>query len=208
MHTNEPSTDVQYEMVLPPAEPPKPKLEVARQTTANGGALLLTEEDLKAAEKAVAVINKLKSVALKVTTAKDWTDISGVPHLNESGAMKVARLFGVSFTEPKAEVRRYEDEKGQPVEQYIMTITASFRGGSITTEGIASTKDDFFSHGGKLPFHEVDIVSVRKKAMTNAYSRALKKLIGLGGLTWADLGEIVQKEQVGLGNVFKTGHAF
>lgn len=62
----------------------------ASETTDN--ILQIAEE----AEKRVDAINKIMSAVLKVTTAKDWVIIGGTPYLQESGATKVARVFGVS----------------------------------------------------------------------------------------------------------------
>lgn len=48
------------------------------------------------ADKMVSALNKIMSAAMKVTTPKDWVLIGGTPYLQESGATKVARLFGIS----------------------------------------------------------------------------------------------------------------
>ena len=57
------------------------------------------------ADKAVTAMNKIMTAALKITSEHDWTLIGGKPYLQESGATKVARLFGISWQigNPKTE---------------------------------------------------------------------------------------------------------
>ena len=49
------------------------------------------------AEKYVEAMNRIMNAALKITTELDWVIIGGTPYLQESGATKVARLFGISI---------------------------------------------------------------------------------------------------------------
>ena len=48
------------------------------------------------AEKRIEAMNKIMNASLKMTTVNDWVLIGGIPYLQESGATKVARLFGIS----------------------------------------------------------------------------------------------------------------
>ena len=59
------------------------------------------------AEKRIEAMNKIMKASLKMTTVNDWVLIGGIPYLQESGATKVARLFGISWQieEPKKETR-------------------------------------------------------------------------------------------------------
>ena len=65
--------------------------------------LMLAEQ----AEKRIEAMNKIMNASLKMTTVNDWVLIGGIPYLQESGATKVARLFGISWQieEPKKEIR-------------------------------------------------------------------------------------------------------
>lgn len=52
------------------------------------------------AEKAdayVKALNKIMEASVKITNEYDWVLIGGKPYLQESGANKVARLFGISW---------------------------------------------------------------------------------------------------------------
>ena len=56
-------------------------------------------------------------------------------------------------------------------------------------EGGASSDESFFSKkdGRTIPLSEINLNTVRKKAVTNAQSRAVKAILGLGGLTWKEV---------------------
>ena len=75
------------------------------------------------ADKMVSALNKIMSAALKVTTPKDWVLIGGTPYLQETGATKVARLFGIStkICEGFPVVTRGDD--GYPVYKYRMKFS-------------------------------------------------------------------------------------
>jgi hypothetical protein len=169
-------------------ETPEPTEVVIHREDPEFSFPLVTGEQIKQAEESVEAIKKIKLLALRVTTPHDWVDMGGKPYLAETGCMKIARLFGVSFTDLTVEeVKRTEGST--TVYRYIATCTARFNGGSLEVEGAASSDDDFFSmrNGERLPIQDINLNNIRKKATTNAQSRALKKILGLGGLTWEDV---------------------
>lgn len=113
-----------------------------------GGGLLdaSTENILYLARKAdeyIEAMNKIMSAALKITTEYDWVLIGGKPYLQESGATKVARLFGISI-----------QLIGQPIvvcdpDGYkTFTYKARFmlKDQYIECEGSRSMKDDFLQN--------------------------------------------------------------
>lgn len=141
----------------------------ASETTDN--ILQIAEE----AEKRVDAINKIMSAVLKVTTAKDWVIIGGTPYLQESGATKVARVFGVSWEmeRPIVEV----DTEGYKT--YIYKGKFSMRGQSIEVEGSRRMKDSFFAgskENRKKP-DEIDEHDVRLAAYSNCVNNGIKRLI-------------------------------
>ncbi len=139
-------------------------------------------------EKALANFVKARRLALRVTDERDWTDVGGKPYLNATGALKVAAVFGVSLTDMRVEALR-EDLQGKEIVRYVARTTARFLGREVDAEGVASSDDPFFSRkdGRTLPPCEVNLNSVRKKAVTNAQSRAVRAILGLGGLTWEEV---------------------
>jgi hypothetical protein len=78
---------------------------------------------------------------------------------------------------------------GRDIRRYQAVVKARWGDREVDADGVASSDDDFFGrkNGQNLPLGEVDLNSVRKKAVTNAQARALKKMLGLGGLTWDDV---------------------
>jgi len=68
----------------------------------NNGGLLDTNTDnilymAEKAEKYIEAMNRIMEAALKITSEYDWVLIGGKPYLQESGATKIARLFGISW---------------------------------------------------------------------------------------------------------------
>ena len=151
-------------------------------------ALWLTDAHLAVAEKAVANLSRLRTLALSVTGDLDWVDLSGHPYLTTSGTLKIAALFSVSFTGTRVEETR-EKLGEKEIVRYSVMLRARFMGRELDVVGGASSDESFFAKrdGKAVPLSEVNLNSVRKKAVTNAQSRAVKAILGLGGLTWEDL---------------------
>lgn len=158
------------------------------------------------ADKMVGALNKIMAAAIKITTPKDWCLIGGTPYLQETGASKVARLFGIGWNihpgYPKVEL----DGDGYPTYTYRMT----FRMGAqqIEAEGMRSARDEFFA-GKKTDKNgnpqqqktvdEIDLADVKRSAYTNCLNRGIKGILpGLRNLDVADL------ERGGI-NLNKTG---
>lgn len=146
--------------------------------------LLLTEAMLKRAEAAIPLINRMKLVALGVTTPQDWTRIGKEPYLTENGVQKVARLFGIRMQVLKVE-QRTDTIEGKQIITFTAVVRAKLGSGYVDSEGVANSEDQFF--GGGKSLGEISLVNLRKKAVTNACGRALKRVIGLGKVTWKDL---------------------
>lgn len=156
------------------------------------------------AEKMIVAMNKIMTAALKITSEHDWTLIGGKPYLQESGATKVARLFGISWKigDPKIDC----DADGYKTFTYKGRF--EMRGQFIECEGSRSMKDDFF--GGKpdkrKPVDEISERNVRQAAYTNCINNGIKRIIP--GLRGIDIGTL---ESAGLdtkkiqGYSFKTG---
>ena len=133
------------------------------------------------AEKYITAMNKIMAAALKITTELDWVLIGGQPYLQESGATKVARLFGISW-QKNEHPQISADTQGYKTFTYSMRF---FLGGQfIDAEGSRSMRDEFFSGKGctKKP-DEIDERDVRLSAYTNCINNGIKRLIpGLRGI--------------------------
>lgn len=139
------------------------------------------------ADKMVAALNKIMAAAIKITTHYDWTLIGGKPYLQETGATKVARLFGINWKMvPGYPVKEYDE--GYPSYTYRMVFTMG--SAKIEAEGVRSGKDEFFSgkaDSRKSPDY-IDDGDVRKSAYTNCLNNGIKRLLpGLRGLDVAVL---------------------
>ncbi len=157
------------------------------------------------ADKMIAAMNKIMSAALKITSENDWTLIGGKPYLQESGATKVARLFGISWQigNPKIEC----DEEGYKTFTYKGRF--EMRGQFIECEGSRSMKDDFF--GGKpdkrKPVDEISERNVRQAAYTNCINNGIKRIIpGLRGIDVKALNEAGLDTNRINGYTFKEGN--
>ncbi|MBR5286395.1 MAG: hypothetical protein IKU30_05790 [Clostridia bacterium] len=165
------------------------------------------------ADRMVTALNKIMAAALKITNERDWCLIGGQPYLQETGASKVARLFGISWRihpgYPKAE----RDTNGYPLYTYRMTF--SLCGASIEADGSRNAKDEFFAgkkedkNGKKLEqknVDEIDLGDVKRSAYTNCLNNGIKRILpGLRNIGTSDLeaaGLDVSKVR---GYVFKDG---
>lgn len=162
------------------------------------------------AEKYIAAMNKIMKAALQITTELDWVLIGGTPYLQESGATKVARLFGISWKllgNPIVEC----DENGYKTFTYKARFMLN--GQFIEAEGSRSMKDEFFTGKDnpekgktKKTADEVDERDVKMSAYTNLINNGIKRLIpGLRNI------DITTLESAGFdcskirGYTFKTG---
>ena len=178
----------------------------------NGGGLLSTDTDniLYLAQKAdqyIDAMNRIMDAALKITNELDWCLIGGTPYLQESGATKVARLFGISIQligKPVIEC----DPQGYKT--YTYKARFMLKDQFVECEGSRSMKDDFFAKQGKdKPLKkpdEIDERDVKMAAYTNCINNGIKRLIpNLRNIDTATL------ERAGLevgkirGYTFKTG---
>lgn len=156
------------------------------------------------AEKYVTAMNKVMKAALMITTELDWVLIGGNPYLQESGATKVARLFGISIKlmgNPTVEC----DAQGYKT----FTYKAKFmlKDQYVECEGSRSSSEDFFAGKGKTKKpDEIDERDVKMAAYTNCLNNGIKRLIpGLRNIdveTLSNAGLDVSKMK---GYVFKEG---
>ena len=161
------------------------------ETVDRSNSLLETSADnimylAERADKMITAMNKIMTAALKITSEHDWTLIGGKPYLQESGATKVARLFGISWTigAPKIEC----DQDGYKTFTYKGRF--EMNGQFIECEGSRSMKDDFF--GGKSENRksadEISERNVRQAAYTNCINNGIKRIVpGLRGIDVATL---------------------
>ena len=186
------------------------KMELQAQDNAVMQGGLLDERALQQAEKQIDYLNRAKRLAIRATNELDWCWQGSVPYLQESGAQKVAGLFGIGFHDIEITKSREEDDKGGYI-VFDVTATCSFRGREMMVDGSASSRDDFFAKrkdraSGEyytLPLSEISLPNIKKKAVTNMYNRGVKKILGLkftaeelqdAGINTAAFGKIEYKQ--------------
>lgn len=147
------------------------------------------------ADKMVTALNKIMSAAIKITTERDWCLIGGTPYLQESGAAKVARLFGISWRIHEGFPKTEYDGDGYPTFTYRMTFTLG--GASIEQDGSRNARDEFFAgkrtdkNGNaqkQKTVDEIDLGDVKRAAYTNCLNNGIKRILpGLRNLDVAAL---------------------
>lgn len=158
------------------------------------------------ADNMVNALNKIMAAALKITTSKDWVLIGGTPYLQETGATKVARLFGISTKIHAGYPKVERDGSGYPTYIYRMTFTMGSQ--SIEADGMRSAADEFFAgkKDKKKSLDEISIDDVQRSAYTNCMNNGIKRLIpGLRNLDVSDLQAAGMKVDTIKGYTFKTG---
>jgi hypothetical protein len=147
------------------------------------GAEIATAED---AARVAELHRALRVATLRITRASDWVDMDGQPYLSASGAQRLAPLFRIRTRGVRVE--RVEEPGGG----YTVVVTGEACSEVLDPDGwqevvgTASSEDRFLTKGGRVKAAYGDVL---KKAMTNFTARAIKQLIGLGGITWEDLAE-------------------
>jgi hypothetical protein len=146
----------------------------------DGGGLLDANTDnilylAEKAEKYIAAMNRIMDAALKITNELDWVLIGGKPYLQESGATKVARLFGISIQligNPTVTA----DAEGYKTFTYKARFMLKDQ--FVECEGSRSASEDFFAgkNRNKKP-DEIDERDVKMAAYTNCMNNGIKRLI-------------------------------
>jgi len=158
------------------------------------------------ADRMVGALNKIMSAAIKITTPRDWVLIGGTPYLQEAGASKVARLFGISWKIHEGYPQCSYDNNGYPTFTYRMTF--SLGGQSIEAEGMRSGADEFFTGKGdnKKGADAIDVADVKRAAYTNCLNRGIKGILpGLRNLDAKDLEDNGIRLDKAKGYTFKEG---
>lgn len=157
--------------------------DVTDLTSRPSGGLLDSNADniLYLAEKAdkyIAAMNKIMTAALKITTEYDWVIIGGQPYLQESGATKCARLFGISIQLIGNPIV-IADAEGYKT--YTYKARFMLRDQFVECEGSRSMKEDFFASAGRdMPLKKPDEIverDVMMAAYTNCLNNGIKRLI-------------------------------
>ena len=175
----------------------------------HGGVVLSADTDnilylAERAEQYIAAMNRIMDAALKITNERDWCLIGGGVYLQETGASKIARLFGISIQLLGGAITDV-DAKGYKTFTYKARFMLKDQ--FVEAEGSRSMKDEFFSGKGcrKSP-DEIDERDVKMAAYSNCLNNGIKRLIpGLRGLDVKALEKAGFNTSEIRGYTFKTG---
>jgi len=150
------------------------------------------EKEIQKVEKQIEFFKRIKIVSLRLTKEKDWIFQENTPYLMDRGTENIAIAWGIDISDVKLRSEWAEDEKGRYY-TYVATGKAYSKklGRYIEDIGVCSQRDKFFGwvKGKMKEVHEIDMANIRKKAVTNLYSRLIKRCIGLMSVTTEDLKE-------------------
>ena len=108
------------------------------------------------------------------------TSPGATPYIKKSGWRKMARFFGLSVNVLHREKIWVEDSKGPYyIWTYLVTVSHPC-GASVTSEGVCTSRDKFFTKGGKV---QADEANVMLKAQTVAINRGISDLLGSGDVS-------------------------
>lgn len=155
-----------------------------------------TEADVERVEQLAKLHMAMRLTTLRITRPRDWVNLDGEPYLSAFGCQRLGPLYRMRFRDVRHEVVRHEDGT------YTVVVTGRAASevldpnGWVEVVGAARSDDKFLTKGGRVTATFGDVL---KKAHTNYYARALKTVLGLGGLSWEDLERVgIHKHDVPL----------
>ena len=106
-------------------------------------------------------------------------DVEGAtPYIKKSGWRKMARFFGLSVDILGKEKIWTEDAAGEKYYIWAYQIKVSHQCGAyVLAEGVCSSRDKFFTKGGKVTADETNVML---KAQTVGINRGISDLLGAG----------------------------
>jgi len=146
-------------------------------------------EEIEKAEKRLEALSKQRMLIIKLTRPYDWVNFGGMAYLSAYGAERLVQVFNISYHISEPEIKYHEDG------HFTVIIRGTFTWGERTIEeiGIRSSKDKFFSKVGNqsIPPHQIKLSDVMKAARSNLIARGVATLLGLRGLSIADVSKMI-----------------
>ena len=146
---------------------------------------------LAAVDQRIAFYNEIRKRTVKLTLPQDWVDMGGKPYLQGQGVQRLKQPWGLYFRdvriEPTLEETRTRLRRGEHVSVEVIGMAGSRVTGEESVFLGGRSSDDGFFADRKGGIEQLDAEDLRKAAITNWEVRAGTDLLGLRGLTWADL---------------------
>ena len=146
------------------------------------------------AEAFIGYMNKIRKLAIRATAPQDWVIMEDRPWLQETGVKKVNQVLGIRVYDVTLTAEKHKDDNGRVDLYFTATGKGELLGRQAMNVGMSSTRDPFFARRKKrdaqnkvvyqdgkpvtylLNLDEIDIPSVRKKAVTNLQARLQRDL--------------------------------
>ena len=146
------------------------------------------------AEAFIGYMNKIRKLAIRATAPQDWVIMEDRPWLQETGVKKVNQVLGIRVYDVTLTAEKHSDDNGRIDLYFTATGKGELLGRQAMNVGMSSTRDPFFARRKKrdaqnkvvyqdgkpvtylLNLDEIDIPSVRKKAVTNLQARLQRDL--------------------------------
>lgn len=150
-----------------------------------------TEKAVERMNTMVRMLEELRKAAIRSTYASDWivhttTDRDGnvvkqVGYLQDIGAERAAKCWGIEIGQPAIEREDFPD--GTYSYHMIADAWSKVTGERLDyAEGSRWSGDDFFARQVKKEGDKIDPTDVRKAAYANLHGRAVRSLSGLNGV--------------------------
>jgi hypothetical protein len=146
-------------------------------------------EEIEKAERRLEALTRQRMLIIKLTRPYDWVNFGGTAYLTAYGAERLVQVFNISYHISEPEIKYHEDG------HFTVIIRGTFTWGERTIEeiGIRSSRDKFFSKVGNqsIPPHQIKLSDVVKAARSNLIARGVATLLGLRGLSIADVSKML-----------------
>lgn len=181
------------------------------------GELVPTERTLSQriadAKGGIEAINMLRSAALKLLKPRSVIDQAGHPYIKSNAASLIGRFFGVEVINAKWEsIETVKHSDGFPDEiVYTVSGTCIFEGKPFPVSGVSTTRDKFFGkktvNGQTVykPYHEIDMASLKMKAVTRMNGAAARAALDLNTTDWEEIERVTGIKKDGVESVSYKG---
>lgn len=174
--------------------------------------VILWEQVAANAEKMIVAKKKIWGLILSIAKPGDWMVFESNGRRKASvgfaGALRIASMIGISFTDWSKERVTGKDEKGE-FYRYDMECTAFLGNRKIRVYGRAGSRDSFFGvKGGEFKeLYDINEGNIRAAAWHNTQKEGVKALLGLhaippeeleaAGVSLENAGSYAFKEKTG-----------
>lgn len=179
---------------LPATEPKTPERSYMEAINVSDDYPANIEAAVQGTERLIEIFRKVRDISLKLTREENWSFQGDGLYLDADGCRAIAVAWGVDVMPEKIDRQDFQDEGGAYFVYTCVGTAFSKKLGRMVREiGTCSSRDDFFGKEtitddkGKREkvwkqIGKVDVTDIMKKAVTNFTARAIKAVIGLGGI--------------------------